>query len=77
MKMIEIEPVDILKPYVKKLVIYSIDISQTYKVLPDSSLVIGFQYSGSISLIEHNNTVIFSLFHSMSYLIRVFRWMLF
>jgi hypothetical protein len=52
MKMIEIEPVDILKPYVRKIVIYAIDEPQTYKVLPDSSLVIGFQYRGTLRLIE-------------------------
>ena len=57
MSLVEIEPVDLLKPYVKKIAIQSVDDAQTYKVLPDTSLVMGFQYQGSISLLEQNQTI--------------------
>jgi hypothetical protein len=40
------EPGDILKPYIKDFVISENDREQTYKVLPDTSLVIGLQYKG-------------------------------
>lgn len=42
-------PGDILKPYVKYFVISESDNEQTYKVLPDTSLVIGFQYKGKLA----------------------------
>jgi hypothetical protein len=40
------EPGDILKPYIRYFVISENDREQTYKVLPDTSLVIGLQYKG-------------------------------
>ncbi len=46
-------PVLRLQPYVKHLVISeSGDEVQTYRVLPDTALVVGFQYRGSLS-VEH------------------------
>jgi AraC-like DNA-binding protein len=42
-------PSDQLKPYVKQFVISENDEAQTYKVLPGTSLVMGFQYSGRLS----------------------------
>lgn len=45
-------PCDILKPFVKSLVIRETSESGTYKVLPDMGLVIGFQFRGRLSRIE-------------------------
>lgn len=47
-------PSDILKPYIKYFVISEQEKSQTYKILPDTSLVIGFQYRGTLSIIQNN-----------------------
>lgn len=41
-------PGDILKPYIKYFVISENEHEQAYKVLPDTSLVIGFQYKGKL-----------------------------
>jgi len=46
-------PCDILKPFIKSFAIQEATIESTYKVLPDTSLVIGFQYKGRLSRI-HN-----------------------
>jgi YesN/AraC family two-component response regulator len=46
-------PCDILKPFVKSFAVQESTIENTYKVLPDTSLVIGFQYRGRLSRI-HN-----------------------
>jgi AraC-like DNA-binding protein len=43
------QPCDQLKPYVKQFIISENDDAQTYKVLPGTSLVMGFQYSGKLS----------------------------
>ncbi len=50
-------PCDILKPYVKAFVISENTDGSTYKVLPDTGLVIGFQYSGQLSHLEGNKRV--------------------
>jgi AraC-like DNA-binding protein len=42
-------PPDILKPYVKRLVINEDEQANTYKVLPGAGIVMGFQYSGRLS----------------------------
>ena len=47
-------PSDILKPFVKTFAIQEADEERSYKVLPDTSIVIGFQYKGRLSLIENN-----------------------
>ena len=44
-------PCAILKPYVKTFIISETIEEKTYKVLPDTSLVIGFQYRGNLSLL--------------------------
>jgi AraC-like DNA-binding protein len=46
-------PCDILKPFVQSFAIQEAAIEATYKVLPGTSLVIGFQYKGRLSRI-HN-----------------------
>lgn len=43
-----------LRPYVKHFVISEGDRVQTYKVLPGTSVVIGFQYSGKLSVFRDN-----------------------
>lgn len=45
-------PTERLKPYIKHFIISGSNASQTYKVLPGTSLVIGFQYSGQLSYID-------------------------
>jgi hypothetical protein len=47
-------PCDILKPFVKTFAIQEADEERSYKVLPDTNIVIGFQYKGRLSLIENN-----------------------
>lgn len=42
-------PCDRLKPYVKHLAISVSDHARTYQVLPDTAIVIGFQYDGQLS----------------------------
>ena len=49
------QPGDQLKPHVKHFVISENDDAQTYKVLPGTSLVMGFQYSGRLSY--QNNAI--------------------
>lgn len=46
-------PCDILKPFVKSFAIQETSKQDTYKVLPDTGLVIGFQYKGKLSRL-HN-----------------------
>jgi AraC-like DNA-binding protein len=46
-------PCDALKPYIGRFVISEQEVAQTYKVLPDTSLVIGFQYKGSLSVVQN------------------------
>ena len=44
-------PCEQLRPYVQTLVISELDESGSYKVLPNTALVIGFQYRGKLSYI--------------------------
>jgi len=48
------QPVEQLRPYIRHLVISSNPMAQTYIVLPDTALVIGFQFSGSLHVISQN-----------------------
>jgi AraC-like DNA-binding protein len=50
-------PRDILKPFVKLFAISESEKAGSYKILPDTSIVLGFQYSGKLSYSENNNTV--------------------
>lgn len=45
-------PCDILKPFVKSFAIQETTEETTYKVLPDTGLVIGFQYRGKLSRLQ-------------------------
>jgi AraC-like DNA-binding protein len=47
-------PCDRLLPYVKQLIISENEQAASYHVLPDTALVIGFQYSGKLSYLEEN-----------------------
>jgi AraC-like DNA-binding protein len=49
-------PCDILKPFIKSFVITETELEGTYKVLPDTGLVIGFQFKGRLQRIENNNS---------------------
>ena len=50
-------PCEQLKPYVKHFVISENDDPQSYKVLPGTSLVMGFQYSGSLSYLDNDTAI--------------------
>jgi len=47
-------PCDILKPFVKSFAVQETTTESTYKILPDTSLVIGFQYRGRLSRLQNN-----------------------
>jgi AraC-like DNA-binding protein len=47
-------PHDALKPYVKLLAISEADEEKTYKVLPDTGVVMGFQYQGRLSMLDND-----------------------
>lgn len=51
-------PCDQLLPYVKHLIISDNENSATYKVLPDTALVIGFQYRGKLSYSDGQETLL-------------------
>jgi len=46
-------PCDQLKPFVKSFVVQETTEQSTYKVLPDTGLVIGFQYKGKLSRLQN------------------------
>jgi len=50
-------PCDALKPFVKSFAISETEDAQTYKVLPDTGLVIGFQYQGKLSYLENDSEI--------------------
>lgn len=50
-------PCDLLKPYVKSYIIQEKIDEDTYKVLPDTGLVIGFQFKGRLSYLDNNNEI--------------------
>lgn len=50
-------PCDVLKPFVQSLVISENTSESTYKVLPGTGLVIGFQYKGRLSNIVNGQEV--------------------
>lgn len=54
MNLVTYIPRDILKPYVKSFVVQQTTEEHTYKVLPDTGLVIGFQYTGKLSRLQHD-----------------------
>jgi len=45
-------PCDLLKPFIKSFVISEADEERVYKVLPDTGIVIGFQYKGNLSKLQ-------------------------
>lgn len=49
-----------LLPFVKSFAITKAETEETYGVLPDTGIVIGFQYSGRLSYIENNTEVALS-----------------
>ena len=53
-------PCDVLKPFVKSFTIQEITEETTYKVLPDTGLVIGFQFKGKLSHLKDQNDILLS-----------------
>jgi len=56
MKNLTFLPCDILKPFIKSFVISEVEKESTYEVLPDTGLVIGFQFKGRLHKIENNKS---------------------
>lgn len=54
-------PSDILKPYVKLLAIQEAAEENTYNVLPDTGVVIGFQYKGKLSRLQNGQETALSI----------------
>jgi AraC-like DNA-binding protein len=54
-------PCDILKPFVKLFAVQETTQENTYKVLPDTGLVIGFQYKGRLSRIQNGQETSLSI----------------
>ena len=52
MKLDSYPPCERLKPYVKQFVVSENSIAQTYKVLPGTSIVMGFQYTGRLTYLH-------------------------
>jgi len=50
-------PCDLLKPFLKSLAIQKTTEENTYNVLPDTGLVIGFQYNGRLSRIQNGQEI--------------------
>jgi AraC-like DNA-binding protein len=48
-------PTEKLRPYIKYYVVSENEVENEYKVFPSPGLVIGFQYSGRLSVIQNNN----------------------
>ena len=53
MRFDKIIPTDQLKPYIKYFVVSENDVESEYKVFPSSGMVMGFQYSGRLTSIQH------------------------
>ncbi|MCE9500432.1 MAG: helix-turn-helix domain-containing protein [Leptospira sp.] len=50
-------PLDpLLRPFIKRIVIQENSLANTYKILPDTSVVIGFQLKGKIAVCEADGT---------------------
>jgi AraC-like DNA-binding protein len=50
-------PSDQLKPYIKSFVVSETTDESTYKVLPDTGIVIGFQYKGKLSYLDKGKQI--------------------
>lgn len=50
-------PCDILKPYIRNFAIVENEVESSYKVIPDTGVVIGFQYKGKLLHITNENQV--------------------
>lgn len=51
-------PCDQLKPYIKKIVVSETTDESTYTILPDTSIVIGFQYQGKLSYLDKGKQIL-------------------
>lgn len=54
-------PCDILQPYVQSFAIQEAAIQSTYQIIPDTSLVIGFQYKGRLSQVKNKTEIPLSI----------------
>jgi AraC-like DNA-binding protein len=60
MKFQTYQPCEILAPYIRFLAISESPEYQTYKVLPDTSLVMGIQYKGRLSYVSNDKETLLS-----------------
>lgn len=60
MKSVHYTPPGILQPYVRSLAIHEVSDERTYRILPVTGLVIGFQYSGRLSHVDGQTEVALS-----------------
>jgi AraC-like DNA-binding protein len=56
MRSVRFIPSDLLKPFIKSYLITESAQEKTYTVLPDTGLVLGFQFSGRLSVLENSKT---------------------
>jgi AraC-like DNA-binding protein len=54
-------PCDILKPFIKSFAVQETTEQNTYKGLPDTGLVIGFQYKGKLSRLQNGQETALSI----------------
>lgn len=59
-KLVFLKHSEILKPYIRELIIQETTEERIYKVLPDTGLVIGFQYKGKLSYLESQSEIALS-----------------
>ncbi|OON69947.1 helix-turn-helix domain-containing protein [Hymenobacter sp. CRA2] len=57
MRFVSYLPCAALQPYIRWLAMQETDVAQVYKVLPDTGLVIGFQYRGGLAYHEAHGPV--------------------
>src|SRR5690606_13099388 len=50
-------PNNILKPYIHIFAVSEAEEEKTYKVLPDTGLVIGFQFKGNLTLLHNKEQI--------------------
>jgi hypothetical protein len=51
------QPCNALKPFIKSFAIDQRGKASDYRVLPDTSIIIGFQYSGKLSYIDKGKSI--------------------
>ena len=53
-------PSDTLKPFIKSMAVNTREKAGVYKILPDTGLIMNFQYSGEVSYSENDQELSFN-----------------